>query len=631
MAAHGTSVTAVRGVSFWYPGARAAEPALAGLDVTIRQGEFVVLCGPSGSGKSTLLRLLLGLVPRFSGGQLAGEVEVLGRDPTVVSPRDLAAAGVGLLFQNPVEGFVAERVADEVAFGPENLGVAPADVETRIAEGLAAVGLSGYERRSLRDLSTGQQQRVAFAAALALRPHLLLLDEPTAHLDERAAAAVLALVARVHRERGVTVLLGEHRLGLAAPLAGRVLVLANGRLIADGPPRDVFADASLADRGVPVPRATQAAVRLDASTEVWRANLASPIWGGPAGTSWKHLGAVAPLPLTAVELAERILGDGAAAAGRGASAFSPEHARVPPLPGARVQGCDPSPAVGEGGTDALHHTPPPDAAGDRPVLVFDGVSFMYPRATAPAVAGVSFTVRQGEVTALVGPSGAGKSTLTRLALGLLKPGSGRVELGGVPTQRAPVSVLAQVGGLVLQNPLYQLLAERVDDELRLGLRDLPAEEAAARVERLLATFSLRDLRARHPLLLSEGQRRRVALAAVLVRQPRVLVLDEPTLGQDERQRSALVALVRQVAATGGAILAISHDAEFVNDACDRVLVLREGRLVADLPMHLSYEEPGQLAEAGAPLADVPATARLLSRRGRPTRARHVTDLVAALR
>lgn len=560
-------------MSFWYPGASAAEPALADLDFTLRQGELVLLCGPSGSGKSTLLRLLLGLVPQFSGGQLAGEVEVLGRDPAVVPPRDLAAAGVGLLFQNPLEGFVAERVADEVAFGPENLGVAPADVEARIAESLAAVGLSGYERRRLRDLSTGQQQRVALAASLALRPRLLLLDEPTAHLDEGTAAEILALIERLHRGLGVTVLLSEHRLGLAAPLTRRALVLADGRLVVDGAPREVFGDAALVDRGVPVPRATQVAMGLRAST---------------------------PLPLTPRELAQWVLGE------------------------------TPASAAGVGTADTPRQEPPRDGTEGCPVLALDGVSFTYPGSTAPALADVSFALRRGEVAALVGPSGAGKSTLARLALGLLKPSDGRVALGDLLTHRAPFSALARIGGLVLQNPLYQLMAERVDDELLLGLRDLPAAEAAARVERLLGTFGLRDLRARHPLLLSEGQRRRVALAAVLARQPRVLVLDEPTLGQDERQRSVLVRLARQVAATGATILAISHDAEFVNDACDRVLVLREGRLAADLRMQLAYEAPERLAAAGVPLADVPATALLLSRGGRPTRGRDVAHLIAAL-
>ncbi len=520
-------------------------------------------------------------MPQFSGGRLAGELTVLGHDPTRMPPRELAAAGVGLLFQNPLEGFVAERVAGEVAFGPENLGLPPAEVEARVAAGLDAVGLTGFGERRLRHLSTGQQQRVALAAALALRPRLLLLDEPTAHLDEPTAREILALLARVRRDSGAAVLLSEHRLGIVAPLADRTLVLAGGRLLRDGHPRDVFADPSLPSHGIPVPRATRVALSL-------------------------HL--PPPLPLTPQEFAARVVSR------RG----PPDVLDVACLPGRSQE-------------SALAPLPPQGAGqGNGVALLCEDVSFAYPGTTVPAVSSVGFALRHGEVAALVGPSGAGKSTVSRLALGLLRPTSGQIALDGLPTHRTPFSALARVGGLVLQNPLLQLLAERVDDELLLGLRHLPLAQGRSRVEQLLETFRLGDLRARHPLSLSEGQRRRVALAAVLARRPTVLVLDEPTLGQDESQRDALVRLVRRAAAGGTAVLAISHDPEFVNDACDRVLVLRAGRLAADLPMSLAYTDPARLEAAGVGLAEVPAAALTLSRLGRPTLARYAPELMAAL-
>jgi energy-coupling factor transport system ATP-binding protein len=260
-------------------------------------------------------------------------------------------------------------------------------------------------------------------------------------------------------------------------------------------------------------------------------------------------------------------------------------------------------------------------------LVFRGVSFTYPHADHPAVHDVEFELGPGEVGALIGPSGAGKSTLTRLALGLLKPDAGQVLLAGASTSTTPFVDLARSGGLVLQNPLHQLLTERVEDEILLGIRDLPPEDAQARVTQMLRAFDLEEVRERHPLLVSEGQRRRVALAAVLVRQPRVLVLDEPTLGQDERHRRALSGLVRDLAHHERTILVISHDREFVNDACERVLLLRSGQLVADL----RAEDAAALRAAGVPLADVPAAALRLSEAGRPTRARTLDELVSALR
>ena len=566
-------VVSLREVSFWYEAAPALQPALNAISLNVAEGEFVLLCGASGSGKSTLLRLCLGLVPQFSGGALRGEVTVLGRDPTRLPPRVMAASGVALLVQNPLEGFVADRVGEEVAFGPENLDLPPAEVDRRVRAALADVGMGDLERRRLRDLSAGQQQRVALAAALALEPQLLLLDEPTSNLDPHLAAEVLSLVSVLHRRTGITVILSEHRLDLAAPLASRVVALANGRCLADGPPRCTLADPALRDAGIPVPPASRAAVRLALSP---------------------------PVPLTPGELAARL------------DPILRGHTSVTPV-------------LAETG-----ETEPPAAGGSASEpLRFEGVSFAFTSGT-PVVQRVGFVVRAGEVVALMGPSGAGKSTLARLALGLLKPAVGSVTLCGVNTRSAPVSALANLGGLVLQNPLHQLLAARVDEELLLGLRHLPPAERATRVTQALEALEIGDLRHRHPLALSEGQRRRVALAAVLVRRPRVLVLDEPTLGQDERGRSALAAVIGRAARAGTAVLAISHDPEFVNDACSRVLLVRDGCLVADAPLQMAYDAPETLAEQGVPLAGVPATAMSLRQRGYPIQARTLDQLVAAL-
>lgn len=221
----------------------------------------MLLCGPSGSGKSTLLGLLSGAVPQFCGGTLSGSVSVLGRDPTTAPPRQMAAAGVAFVRQNPAESLVAGRVAEEVAFGPRNLGLGGSELRARVDGALAAVGLADRRTAAVRALSTGEQQRLALAAALAVRPRLLVADEPTAHLDPASAAALLALIAAA-RSTGVTVLLAEHRLGIAAALADRAIVLIDGAVAADGPPRRVFAERGLADRGVPVSRATTAAIAL---------------------------------------------------------------------------------------------------------------------------------------------------------------------------------------------------------------------------------------------------------------------------------------------------------------------------------------------------------------------------------
>lgn len=501
----------LRDVTFRYPAA--AHAALAGVDLAVHSGDLVLVCGPSGGGKSTLLRLCLGLVPQFSGGDLAGTLSVLGHDPTQTPPRDLAVAGVSYVFQNPAEGFVGQRAGEEVAFGPENLALPAREVDRRVGASLAAVGLAGFEARRLRELSAGQQQRVALAAALAMQPRVLLLDEPTAHLDVTTAREVLALIGGLHQERRFTVLLAEHRLQLATPLASRIVTLAGGRIVSDTAV-PAHADSTAGQRGR----------------------------GGRVG---------------------EVL----STSGRPATPAGSEHPVVPP-----------ERSIAEG-------------AG-QPPLTFTDVSYRYPT-TGEGVSGLSFTVHAGEAVALVGPSGAGKTTLGRLALGLLMPDRGRVTVCGLSTKGTPFSCLAAVGGLVLQNPLHQLLAERVDEEVQLGLQHLSGVEARRRTDEVLALLDLDALRTEHPLRLSEGQRRRVALAAVLARRPRLVVMDEPTLGQDEEGCAVLAEVVRTLVQGGGAVLAISHDPDFVAAACARVLVLRGGRLADDA---------GEGARAGAPLA-----------------------------
>jgi len=262
------------------------------------------------------------------------------------------------------------------------------------------------------------------------------------------------------------------------------------------------------------------------------------------------------------------------------------------------------------------------------ILGFHRVSHRYAADASEALQEVDLEVGAGESVALVGPSGAGKTTMARLALGLLRPTGGWIELAGRRTSETAVSTLAETAGLVLQNPIHQLFAERVEDEIALAVRGWP--DAGARVAELLERFALGPLRDRHPLRLSEGERRRVALAATLARSPRLLVMDEPTLGQDDRQRAGLAALVRDLIAGGTAVIAISHDPEFVNAACERVVVLRAGTVAADLPLAGDPAGIAALAAAGVPLADVPATVLALAASGRAVTARSIADLAAAV-
>ncbi len=604
-------VITVRDACFRYHGAR--EDALRQVSLEIEAGERVLLVGPTGSGKSTLLRLLMGVVPGSSGGSLEGLVEVAGCD-SEAGPADRAARGVSLVAQDPAETFVADRVAAEVAFGPEGFALTGPEVDVRVSESLAAVGLADAGRRRVRELSGGEQQRVAIAAALALRPSILLLDEPTAHLDEPTAREILELIASLARDRGMTLVLAEHRLGIAARLMSRMVVVAGGAVVRDGDPRHVLADPVIAELGVPVPRATLAAVRLRLTP---------------------------PVPLTPEELAARLIPDDRA--GSSASSFSDPTTRSaaaaaaplgppPSTSGAagRSRGSSSDDASRRPGLRFFEGDDADKPACQTPALRFVDVTFRYPIAERPAVRGVSFAIAQGERVALVGPTGSGKSTIARLALGLRRPSKGDVTLASMSTRTTPISRLAVVGGLVLQDPMRQLIGETVREEVSSALTGIGRAEARARVDQEMERFGLADLAGRHPLTLSEGERRRVVLAAAAVRRPTVLVLDEPTLGQDGRQRDRLACFVEKIAEAGSAVLVISHDPEFVNDACERALVIRDGGFVADLALGATAADAERSTTAGVPLADVPATVRLLGRAGWSVVARTVDELVASV-
>jgi energy-coupling factor transport system ATP-binding protein len=481
------------GVTYAYPGA--GRPALAGVDLDIEPGQLVLLVGASGSGKSTLLRAALGLVPHFHGGELHGRVCVAGLDTREHRPGALARH-VGLVFQDPESQLVMGRPDREAAFGLENLGHPAGEIAVRAREALAAVGAAALAGRPAAALSGGEAQRVAIAAVLAMGQPILLLDEPTSQLDPVAAEELLGLVVRINRDRGVTVVLAEHRTGRLFAEADRVLAMEDGRLTIDAPP-PVAARALAASTPWALPPVTQAFAR--------------------AGR--------AELPLTVRDARSLVV--------------APAPAAAPPLP----------PAAAVAGVVKAHKR-----LGD-----------------VDALAGATTAFERGRVTALVGENGAGKTTLARAACGLLELDRGRVD---------PAPARA---GYVGQDPAHYLLHDTARDEVAYALRNLgvPAPERARRVEEALARLGLDGLGDRHPRDLSSGERQRVAIAAVTVMEPELLVLDEPTRGVDGLRKGALVELMRTLAADGTAVVVVTHDMDFAAEAADAVTSMAAGLVLSD--------------------------------------------------
>jgi energy-coupling factor transport system ATP-binding protein len=413
----------------------------------IEPGEVVAVLGPSGSGKSTLLRAFAGLVPHFHGGRFEGRVEIAGRDTRSVRPAELAGT-VASVFQDPEEQIVLSRVIREVAFGLENIGTAPVEILWRAREALAAVGSEHLADRDVAELSGGELQRICLASAVALRPKLLLLDEPTSQLDPAAAGAFLEHVAGL----GIAVLVSDHRPRRVLEHADRVVFLDGGRVV------------------------------LDAAV--------------PAAKDW--LGKNRPVWL------------GASTNGRLA-----------------VQA--------------------------DPVCRLDGVQFAY-RAGLPVVDDVDLELCRGEIVALAGPNGTGKTTIAKLAAGLLEPDSGTVELRG----RA---------AMLLQDPTRYCIRERVDEEVAVGVQG-----DCARARNALDALGLAGMEGRHPRDLSSGERERLALASVLVVDPDLLVLDEPTRGVDPQCKVELAELLH-AGAERRATLLVTHDEDFAHAVADRSIVL----------------------------------------------------------
>ncbi|MEA2319978.1 MAG: energy-coupling factor transport system ATP-binding protein [Solirubrobacteraceae bacterium] len=506
-----SAVLRVDDVTYAYPGA--AAPGLRGVTLSVAPGEFVVVAGLSASGKSTLLRAAAGLVPHFHGGTFGGRVVVGGLDTREHGPGEISAVA-GTLFQDPETQVVLGTVRNELAFPLENRGAAPSAVARGVEEVALALGIEALLDRETTALSGGELQRVALGASLAGRPRLVLLDEPTSQLDPVAGDELVWLLRRLNEEWGTAVVLAEHRLERCLAHADRVVVLADGRVVCDAPPREFLTWA-----GERAPALQTPGARLFA-----RAGLSPP----PAGVKEAR----------ATLRAHGLLDEDAAAPAGGAEvagghdAAAPGAARRPGRAERRRERREPA---------ALECRDLwVELAGGRAVL-----------------RGVDLRLMPGERVALMGRNGAGKSTLLRHLGGLRRPTRGRVESAGRVA-------------LLLQNPNDYLLHEHVSDEA-------PADA--------LATVGLEGLADRHPRDLSGGERQRLALAIVLGGEtpPAAVCLDEPTRGMDRAVKGELADRLRGLAAAGAAVLVATHDAEFAAAFARRVVLLADGRPIADGP------------------------------------------------
>ncbi|PFG39884.1 energy-coupling factor transport system ATP-binding protein [Georgenia soli] len=544
--------------------AGAAAPVLRDVDAHVEEGELCLVVGPTGSGKSTLLGAAAGRVPHFTGGEVAGRVLVEGRDTRDHLPRDLADV-VGIVAQDPLAGFVTDTVEEELAFGMEQIGVDPALMRKRVEEVLDLLGLAGLRDRALADLSGGEQQRVAIGAVLTAQPRVLVLDEPTSALDPAAAEDVLAALARLVHDVGITVLLAEHRLERVVQFADRVIALGDDGTVVSGPPAQVLAGSAVAPPVVelgrlagwdPLPLSVRDARRLAAplrerllaapqrhAPERPTAEAKQPLSGRPTATAKQPLSERRERPKWSFAVADEHLGRSRRAADdEGRTARSAE-----------------APAT----------------------LTARGLAVRH--GAVDAVRGADLTLHAGEIVALMGRNGSGKSSLLWALQGQGPRSAGIVHLAGPdadPATLTPAAARRHVA-LVPQSPSDLLYLPTVGQECAAADEQVGAPAGTTRdVLHALAPGVPGDA---HPRDLSEGQRLALALAIQLAGRPMVLLLDEPTRGLDYTGKARLADLLRTLRSGGRTVLLATHDVEFVAGCADRVVLLAGGDLVADAP------------------------------------------------
>ncbi|NPV85854.1 MAG: ABC transporter ATP-binding protein [Anaerolineae bacterium] len=472
------------------------ELALKDIQLTVAKGEILLIAGASGCGKTTLARCINGLIPRSYKGELSGKIQLCGIDIAKL-PLAKISQMVGTVLQDPERQILGTRVISEVAFGLENLGLPREEILAAANQALEHLGISDLRDRETFNLSGGEKQKVALAGVLAMKPNLLLLDEPLASLDPASAQETLSIVRRLADE-GMTVLMVEHRIEDVLKIApDRVLYLQRGEIRYLGRLEDLYHSINYHEVKLPAPMIVQLA-KQEAKPQIFVSSL-----------------------------------------------------------------------------------PSPEASDTPPLVSFHQVGFFYDE-DKPVLKEVNLDIRRGDIIAVLGANGAGKTTLVKHAIGLLKPKSGRVLVNGRDTHTQSVAQIAQILGYVFQSPSHMLFAPTVEEELAFGPRNLQHSEEQIRKEvtEAIQIVHLSGMEKNPPLALSFGQQKRVSIAAVLAMRSRILVMDEPTAGQDYQNYMSFMHAILQMPGFE-AIIFITHDVDLAVIFANRVLLMDQGQIVAD--------------------------------------------------
>lgn len=511
----------IENLSFKYPEREGF--ALKNINITVNKGEFVTLIGKSGCGKTTLLRMLKPSVSPY--GQTEGSILFMGSSLSELGARE-ESKSIGFVMQSPENQIVTDKVWHELAFGLEGIGVPQAEIRARVAEMASFFGIQNRFHESTAALSGGQKQLLNLASVMVMQPSLLILDEPTSQLDPIAAEEFVKTLEKINREIGTTIILSEHRTDTVFAASDRVVVMENGRIIAAAEPKKIgrLLKNSSMSLALPVPMKIHSALSENEEE-------ASPLTVRE-GRAWlSNFAEKSGVDISKLPRRQRKESTGLSAA---------------------VQAKD--------------------------------VYFRYDKEGDDVIRGMDLTVYEGELFAVMGGNGAGKSTALSLISGLKKPYSGEIKINGEGPEKIK-GLYEKVIAVLPQNPETLFIKKTVREDLEEALcqTDLSEEEKRQRIKRAIRLFGLSELEEIHPYDLSGGEKQRAAIAKVMLKQPKILLMDEPTKGMDAHFKAQFAEILHALTESGVTVITVTHDIEFAAEHADRVAMFFDGKIVSCAP------------------------------------------------
>ena len=555
------TIIVIEGLS--YKPAGVDKVLLTDINLCVHKGDLVLLLGPSGCGKSILTRCLDGLIPQIEGGDMKGSVIVAGKNTKKVPVYELST-NIGLIFQNPDDQILSLKVVDEVSWGVETQGQTHKVIVERVDKFMEMLGITHLKDRLTFAISGGEKQKVSIASNLALLQDIMVLDDPTTDLDPVCKAEVVQVMDFLHRDMGKTLIVIEHDLDTLISLANRMVIMDHGHIVFDDSPAKILAEHynDVISLGVNIPQ----------HIEIVQAIL-----------NYRVLEGEYPVQK---EAAFKLLKE-----------FVESHP---------AQGTMPKPVV-------------PESQKGKPIITVQDLRVSY-NPEKPVLKGLNFEIFEGEFVAIVGANGSGKSTLVSTMIGLLHPDSGDILVDSCNTKETSVADLAIKIGYVFQNPDHQLFTNNVADEVGFSLKmhGVIGDEAIQRSKEVLDVVELGDCLDRHPFSLSRGQRQKLAVATALVHRPKMILLDEPTTGQDGKSLSGLLQMMTRLREQGHSIIMVTHNMDIVANYATRVIVMHQGQIVADgRPEDVFYLQYDDLEALRLRPPTVVEFCRLLEDKGMP--------------